>query len=232
MKSSKRCCKRGVIQVSPLLAFGRLPDPHARMPVQLVELPQPALGQQVVHEQAALAAKRLALLGQPRVITRLAAVETGERRLRSVRWHSRCAQLGAGQRAHGAPARLKGCSAAPVRLSCKTVLTLHLVFDSERPPPGRPAGLDLQFNLPGRAKHKTRSMIAHVESALPARALVSPDARVKDICQSSETRRKRLRPAEQMHVASAVVTANYVQTKAPNEWRHTPRRRLGFPPFL
>ena len=68
--------QRRVIQVSPPLAFGRPPDPHARMPAQVVELPQAALRQQIVNEQAAPAAKHFVVLGQVRVRARLAAVET------------------------------------------------------------------------------------------------------------------------------------------------------------
>jgi hypothetical protein len=67
-----------VVQVSPLLALSCPPNPHSRMPAQVVELAQTALGQQIVYEQAAPTAKRFALLGQARVRARLAAMEASQ----------------------------------------------------------------------------------------------------------------------------------------------------------
>jgi hypothetical protein len=46
------------------------------MPAQVVELPQAALGQQIVNKQAAPAAKRFVVFRQAWVMTRFAAVET------------------------------------------------------------------------------------------------------------------------------------------------------------
>ena len=65
------------VEIGPLFTPPRAWDAHAGRLVQFVKMSQPAFIQEVVDNEATLAAKHLLRLGEANVCARLAAMETG-----------------------------------------------------------------------------------------------------------------------------------------------------------
>jgi hypothetical protein len=75
----EQSCLQGlVIQVSPATPGGAVANLHPGMAGQAVKMIQPVLGQQVVNEEAALAAEMVVFFPERFIRARLSAVKTGD----------------------------------------------------------------------------------------------------------------------------------------------------------